>query len=81
MEKNFPLNASHADRLLDMLEKTCEDEIDCSTVFQHLDNYADFILLSGEKSSIMWKIEEHLKVCGNCAEEFNLLLKALKYEG
>jgi hypothetical protein len=76
--KKIPLGTKQAEMLVKMIDITCDDELDCGTVFENLDSYAEYVLDSGKMTKIIQLVEEHLKLCGDCAEEFQLLLKALK---
>lgn len=71
------LHAADIDMLKNMIKKTEDEELDCSTVSENLDTYVHSILESGEKNRMIKMIEHHLSICRDCAEEFELLLKAL----
>ena len=76
--KKMPLGIRQADMLVTMMDNTCEEEMDCAAVFDNLDIYAEYVLNSGVKTKIIHMVEDHLKLCRDCAEEVSLLLKALK---
>ncbi|RKX87113.1 MAG: hypothetical protein DRP70_09130, partial [Spirochaetes bacterium] len=59
---------------------TCDEELNCEEVFENLETYAEYALISGDKvkTRIIRLVEDHLKLCRDCAEEYQLLLKALK---
>ncbi|MCK5735465.1 MAG: hypothetical protein KAH21_03260 [Spirochaetaceae bacterium] len=76
--KKMPLGIKQAETLVNMINLSCDDELDCNEVFKNLDIYAEFVLNPGDKTRIIRMIEDHLKICMDCAEEFQLLLKALK---
>ncbi len=76
--KIMPLGIKQAETLVTMMDRTCEEELDCGAVFENLDIYAEYVLNSGVKTKIIRMVEDHLKICKDCAEEFTLLLKALK---
>ena len=76
--KKMPLGIKQVETLVNMINLSCEEELDCKEVFNNLDVYAEFVLNSGEKTKIIRMIEDHLKLCRDCAEEFQLLLKALR---
>ena len=74
----MPLGSKHAKLLILMAKDSHEDELDCEAVAENMDSYAEYILNSGESNRLIQLIENHLKLCKDCAEEFRLLLGALK---
>lgn len=72
------LSAKHIDKLLEMVENTCDDEPDCQEVLDQLDVYVDCIMKSGEKTEVIKRIDSHLKNCRDCAEEYSLLKEAIE---
>ena len=74
----MPLGSKHAKILVLMAKDSREDELDCESVAENMDSYAEYVLNSGESSRLILLIENHLKLCKDCAEEFKLLLGALK---
>jgi len=76
----MPLGIRQADMLVSMMDRSCDEEINCEEVYENLDIYTDYVLSSGskEKTRIIRLVENHLKLCRDCAEEYELLLKALK---
>jgi hypothetical protein len=76
--KKMHTHAGHTDTILTMIKNSCAEELDCQSVFEHMEVYADFILKRGDAPEMVHLIEQHLAICGDCAEEFSLLLKALK---
>lgn len=76
--KKMHTHAGHTDKILTMITESCAEELDCQSVFEHMDEYADFILKRGDAPEMVHLIEQHLAICSDCAEEFSLLLRALK---
>lgn len=72
------LSSKHMKMIIGMIENTCDDELDCGTVFDHLDIYTEHVLNSGHKDQLMSMIEDHLKICVDCREEFSMVLQAVK---
>lgn len=79
-------NSVDADR--DNLEKivmavsrTREDEIGCDDCFERLDRFVEMELSGLDAAAAMPLVEDHLDKCGDCREEFEALLEALREEG
>ena len=60
--------------LAGVLEQTCDEELDCDKFVQWLAAYVDGGLESEEVEALM---KRHEQLCGECAEEYQLLKKAL----
>lgn len=54
------------------------DEIDCDACFAELDHFAETYLYGREPAQATALVEDHLKRCKNCREEFEALLAAMK---
>ncbi len=52
-------------------------EIACDKCFEQLDEFAEQKLAGKPVSEAMPLVEDHLKRCGDCREEFEALLDAL----
>ena len=78
--KKMSLGIRQTDMLVSMMDRTCGEELNCEEVFENLGTYAEYALISGNKvkTTIIRLVEDHLKLCRDCAEEYQLLLKALK---
>ncbi len=78
--KKMSLGIRQTDMLVTMMDRTCDEELNCEEVFENLETYAEYALISGDKvkTRIIRLVEDHLKLCRDCAEEYQLLLKALK---
>ena len=53
--KKMPLGIKQAEALVNMVNLTCDEELDCKEVFEKLDIYAEFNLNPGEKTKIIQK--------------------------
>lgn len=76
--KKMHTHAGHTDTILALIKNSCSEELDCQSVFEHMEEYADFILKRGDAPKMVQLIERHLAICDDCAQEFSLLLKALQ---
>lgn len=56
------------------------DEIGCDDCFDKLHEFAEMKLEGKSAEEAMPLVEDHLKRCGECEEEFEILLEALQAE-
>lgn len=66
--------------LLEMLSLTGNEEADCGECLQHMAEFAETSLPGKPIPEGLRRIEEHLKLCGECREEFEALKDALAGE-
>lgn len=75
-------NGSHKKEIVKsmmaMIEKTQEVEIDCSQVYHLLDQYTELVLLGEDPGELMPLVKQHLDLCMDCREEYEVLLKMLE---
>ena len=57
---------------------TRDDEIDCSECFEQVDQFVEMKLAGKNAAEAMPLVQDHLNRCGNCREEFEALLAALR---
>ena len=57
---------------------TRPDELGCDECFQVVDRFAEMVLDGKPASDAMPLVQEHLDRCGDCHEEFDALLTALR---
>ena len=57
---------------------TRPDEIDCDECFEQLDRFVDMVLAGKDAAAAMPLVQDHLDRCGDCREEFEALLAALR---
>lgn len=55
-----------------------EREIDCDECFEAVDRFVELELAGLDAGRAMPLVEDHLRKCGDCREEFEALLKALR---
>lgn len=67
-------------KLIKAVTKTREDEIGCGECFEKLHEFAQMKLEGKSPEEAMPLVEDHLQRCGECKEEFEILLEALKAE-
>jgi hypothetical protein len=54
------------------------DEIGCDECFEQLDRFVEMTLAGKNAAEAMPLVQDHLERCGDCREEFEALLAALR---
>lgn len=65
-------------KLLGMVEKTNEQELDCAEVFEVLDIYAEAVVRGEDTSAMLPKVKHHIEMCRDCFEEYEALVRILE---
>ncbi len=65
-------------KLLGMVEKTHEQEMDCEEVFEVLDIYAEAMVRGEDTSAMLPKVKNHIEMCSDCFEEYEALVRILE---
>ncbi len=63
------------------IAETREVEIGCDECFEQVDLFIEVELSGLEAAQAMPLVQEHLEICGECREEFGVLLMALQATG
>ncbi len=66
------------EKIVMALSRTREEEIGCDECFELLDRFVETELSGLDASGAMPLVEDHLEKCGDCREEFEALLEALR---
>ena len=64
--------------MVQMVAATRPDEIGCDECFEQLDRFAEAVLAGKNAAEAMPLVQDHLNRCGDCREEFEALLTALR---
>ncbi len=64
--------------LLREIAETREVEIGCDECFEQVDRFVEMELSGLNTGQAMPLVQEHLEICGECREEFEALLLALR---
>lgn len=67
------LDQSKMKLLLDALILTRDDEIDCDDCFDSMAEFAESRLSDKSVPDILATIDAHIRICADCAEEFEIL--------
>ncbi len=71
-------NPEDLDKLVRAVAMTREEEIGCEECFERLDRFVDMELAGLDAAAAMPLVQDHLEKCGDCREEFEMLLEALR---
>ncbi len=67
-------------KLAQALDMTHEEELACDECFEELDRFVEMELDSLDAATAMPLVQDHLDKCGDCREEYQALLDALRAE-
>lgn len=65
-------------RLMRSIAATEDREIGCDECFNEIDRFVELELEGKHAAEALPLVKEHLDRCGNCHEEYQALLKAVK---
>lgn len=72
------INQQNLVTLMQRLEKTMEGAYSCDEAFALLDEYVEMIADDEEAKRLMPLVQNHLDMCPDCRDEFEILLHVLK---
>ena len=72
------LDAEVLQGLVEMIFSTDPDELSCEECFDRVDRFAELELAGKDAAAAMPLVNDHLKRCKCCREEFAALLEALE---
>ncbi len=64
--------------LMHRLEKTMEEAYSCEEAFALLDEYVELVANDEEASKLMPLVKNHIDMCPDCRDKFEILLRILK---
>ena len=67
--------------LIGEIADTREVEIGCDECFEQVDRFVEMRLTGLDAAQAMPLVQQHLEMCGECREEFEALLAALRATG
>ncbi len=71
------LNSEVLKKIVQKVADTRPDEIGCGDCFEQLDRFAELVLSGKPVRDAMPLVQDHLKRCKDCREEFEVLLSLL----
>ncbi len=66
-------------KFLQVLENVREEEMSCSEMYAHLDEFVEREVKSKDAEKIMPLIQEHIDMCSECCDEYEALLDVLEH--
>lgn len=72
------LDPDELNKLMQVVEATREDEIDCEECLNRVDRFVETKLAGLDAEQAMPLVQDHLEKCGDCREEFEALLVAMR---
>ncbi len=67
--------------LLREIAEVRDEEIGCDECFEQVDRFIEMELSGLDAAQAMPLVQEHLEICGECREEYEALLTALRATG
>jgi hypothetical protein len=77
-KKDQLLTREQVGGIVKMLRLTTDREFDCRECLQHVSEFAEAQLAQSPANDVLAKVEQHLALCPECAEEFVALMKILQ---
>ncbi len=72
------LNPEDLGKLVRALDMTREEELGCDECLEELDRFVEMELTGLDAAAAMPLVQDHLDKCGDCREEYEALLRALR---
>jgi len=72
------LNANELTALLEALTLTQEEELDCDGCLALVGQFAEAELSGKTPAEALQRVRQHLAICGDCREEYETLLAAIR---
>lgn len=66
-------------KFLKVLENVRAEEMSCSEMYDHLDEFVEREVESKDAEKIMPLIQEHIDMCPECCDEYEALLDVLEH--
>jgi hypothetical protein len=72
------LTATSLKFLLESVARSQVEAIDCNECWEKIDHFVELELEGKDPAQALPLVEDHLNCCGDCREEYEALLEALK---
>ena len=73
----MPLSKDQVSMLLSLVAGSSEDEMSCDGCFEHVAQFVESELVGTELCDSMLLIQNHMKNCPCCMDEYNALKEAM----
>lgn len=78
-DKSMSINTQKkADMLLQMIQATKEEELNCGDCLQRLSEYVESKLQNLPLVQALKEVEEHLATCADCRDEYEIIKAAVE---
>jgi predicted anti-sigma-YlaC factor YlaD len=74
----MPLDKQQIEALLSAVSRTREEELTCGECLADMAEFAELQLVGAEIPQALHRIHEHLAMCPECAEEYEVLLDVMR---
>jgi hypothetical protein len=65
-------------KLIRMIVATRDTEIGCAECFEELDRFVEMVLDGKNADEALPLVRHHLDLCGDCLEEYEVLMEAIR---
>jgi bacterioferritin-associated ferredoxin len=72
------LSSEDIKKMMQAVKMTRDNELTCGHCYDEIDQFIELELSDKNASEIMPLVQDHLDRCGDCREEYQALLEALK---
>jgi hypothetical protein len=72
------ISPAQAAKMIEMIQKTQENELACDEVHGLLDQFAEIELRGEDAAALLPLVQHHLELCPDCQEEHDALLRVLQ---
>jgi hypothetical protein len=72
------LSKQEIEGLLKLIGQTCESEINCDQCLEQISEFAESSLQGKTVAESLKAVEQHLAICGECCEEYEVLKKIIE---
>jgi hypothetical protein len=60
------------------IDKTQEVEYSCDDVFEVIDQFVELVIKGENAATLMPYVQRHIEMCGDCFEEYEVLISILR---
>ncbi len=72
------IGPEHSTAILRWLEMTQEEELSCGEVLERMGQFAELDLAGEDTAALLPLVKEHLKLCRDCRDEYEALVRVLQ---
>ncbi len=72
------LDLTKLKKIIRSIVATRDDEIGCADCFRELDRFVELVLDGKNADEALPLVRHHLDLCGDCREEYEVLIEAIR---